>query len=215
MTRVLPHHVRLLVSVGVASALFFLLPAYWVTMIRLLVCWNAAVLTFLILVFGSMTSLSAEQLSERYRDEDQTAPVILIISIIASISAMSSIVAFPALVREVSVAERPLRIALVALTVVDAWMLIATMFTLHYAGMFYSSRPDARPLRFPSTQMPSFWDFVYFSFTIAAAFQTADVTTTPGQIRKVLIAHSILSFFFNAAILGLAINVTAGLAGSG
>ncbi len=213
MTKVSPHHARLWLSTGVASVLFFLLPAHWATMIRLLVCWNTAVLTFLISVFGSMSNLSAEQLSERYRDEDETAPVILVISIIASISAIVSIVAFPAMLREVGAAEKPLRIALVALTVIDAWMLIPTMFTLHYVDMFYSSTPDARPLRFPGTQTPTFWDFAYFSFTIAVAFQTADVTTTPGAIRKVLIAQSVLSFLFNAAILGLAINVTAGLAG--
>lgn len=81
------------------------------------------------------------------------------------------------------------------------------------SGYAYSTRPDARPLRFPDTQMPAFWDFAYFSITIAAACQTADVSTTPGAIRKVLIAHSALSFFFNA-ILGFAINVTAGLIGN-
>jgi uncharacterized membrane protein len=88
------------------------------------------------------------------------------------------------------------------------------MFTLHYADMFYSAGSDDRPLRFPDTGMPVFWDFAYFSFTIAAACQTADVSTAQGAIRKVVIAHSVLSFFFNASILGFAINVTAGLIGS-
>jgi uncharacterized membrane protein len=58
-----------------------------------------------------------------------------------------------------------------------------------------------------------FWDFAYFSFTIAAACQTADVATNQVAIRKVVIAHTVLSFVFNAAVLGFAINVTAGLIG--
>lgn len=214
MTSLVSHHSRLLFSTGAASVLFFLLPAHWETITRVLVSWNVGVLMFLMLVFRLMTNLSAAQLSERYQEEDETAPVILIISVIAAILAMVSIVAFLATLDQVSQAEKSMRIALAAFTVINAWMLIPMMFTMHYADMFYSAAPDARPLRFPDTQAPAFWDFAYFSFTIAAACQTADVSTTPGAIRKVLIVHSILSFVFNAAILGFAINVTAGLTGS-
>jgi uncharacterized membrane protein len=87
------------------------------------------------------------------------------------------------------------------------------MFTLHYADMFYSVKPNSRPLHFPETVEPVFWDFAYFSFTIAAACQTSDVATTSVSIRKVVIAQTVISFLFNAAILGFAINVTAGLIG--
>jgi len=88
------------------------------------------------------------------------------------------------------------------------------MFTTHYADMFYSASAEQRPLRFPETTMPVFWDFVYFSFTIAAACQTADVSTLQAGVRKVVVAHTLISFLFNASILGFAINVTAGLIGS-
>jgi uncharacterized membrane protein len=89
------------------------------------------------------------------------------------------------------------------------------MFTTHYADRFYSASENHRPLHFPQTPMPVFWDFAYFSFTIAAACQTADVSTTQASIRKAVMAHTIVSFLFNAAILGFAINVTAGLIGGG
>jgi len=87
------------------------------------------------------------------------------------------------------------------------------MFTTRYADMFYSADQENRPLRFPETPMPVFWDFAYFSFTIAAACQTADVATMDAGMRKVVIAHTLISFLFNASILGFAINVTAGLIG--
>jgi len=91
--------------------------------------------------------------------------------------------------------------------------LVPTVFTTHYADMYYSANDDDRPLHFPQTPMPVFWDFAYFSFTIAAACQTADVSTQQAGIRKVVIAHTLISFLFNASILGFAINVTAGLIG--
>jgi uncharacterized membrane protein len=58
-----------------------------------------------------------------------------------------------------------------------------------------------------------FWDFAYFSFTIAAACQTADVATLDAKIRRTVLLHTLISFLFNASILGFAINVTAGLIG--
>jgi uncharacterized membrane protein len=85
------------------------------------------------------------------------------------------------------------------------------MFTTHYADAFYSAPETQRPLRFPETPMPVFWDFAYFSFTIAAACQTADVSTLSAGIRRTVLGHTVISFLFNAAILGFAINVTAGL----
>jgi transposase-like protein len=76
---------------------------------------------------------------------------------------------------------------------------------------------DARfkPLRFPDHKLePDYWDFLYFSFTIAVASQTSDVVLRSRSIRRAARAQSILSFYFNVAVLGLCINIAAGLLGS-
>jgi uncharacterized membrane protein len=214
MIKKLAHHSRLIASAIVAGIVFFLLPPHWAALTRVLISWNVGVPLFLILAFRLMTGLNAQQIGERYKEEDETAPVILGISVIGAVLAVVSIVAFLSMLDQVSETERSLHIGLAALTVVDSWILIPTMFTLHYADMYYTAASGNRPLRFPDTKQPVFWDFAYFSFTIAAACQTADVSTVQGRIRKVVLAHSVLSFFFNATILGFAINVTAGLIGS-
>ncbi|MEJ0039002.1 MAG: DUF1345 domain-containing protein [Gammaproteobacteria bacterium] len=206
-------HIRLVSSVLAGVILYFVLPHDWREITRVLIGWNAGVLLFIALVFQLMSSLDATQISKRYAPEDEAAPVILIISVIGAILAMASIVAYLSTLDEVSRSHRALHIGLASLTVIDTWVLIPTMFTLHYADMFYSVGAKERPLRFPDTGEPLFWDFAYFSFTISAACQTADISTAQGTIRKVVIAHSVLSFLFNASILGFAINVTAGLIG--
>ena len=214
MIKNLRRHSKILISALAATVVFFVLPPDWTTLTRVLVSWNVGVPLFLILAFRFMTKLDSTQICEHYKEEDETAPVILLISIIGAMLAFASIVAFLSTLGEITGTEKALHIALAALTVVDTWILIPTMFTLHYADMFYSAAPDDRPLDFPDKGPPVFWDFAYFSFTIAAACQTADVSTAQGSIRKVVIAHSVLSFFFNASILGFAINVTAGLIGN-
>jgi uncharacterized membrane protein len=60
---------------------------------------------------------------------------------------------------------------------------------------------------------PDYWDFLYFSFTIAVAAQTSDVIIMNRSTRKTVLAQSILSFLFNVAILGFSINIAAGLLG--
>jgi uncharacterized membrane protein len=213
MNDLIRNHPRLWIALAVAVGIFFFLPEHWSRLSRLLVCWNCGVVLFLALVFVWMVSLTAEQICLRYIEEDESAPVILIAVIIAAALSLIAIIEPLATVRQVAGTERAARFALAALTLVNSWILVPTMFTTHYADMFYSAKEGDRPLRFPETPLPVFWDFVYFSFTIAAACQTADVSTLNAGVRKAVIAQTLISFLFNASILGFAINVTAGLIG--
>jgi uncharacterized membrane protein len=213
MNKLVLYHPRLWISVAAGCAVFFLLPAHWSTLSRLLVCWNCGAVLFLVLIFIWMAGLTAKQICSRYIEEDESAPIILVVVTIAALLSLVAIVEPLATLKQVSGAERVAHFALAALTLVNSWILVPTMFTTHYADMFYSAKEEDRPLRFPQTPMPVFWDFAYFSFTIAAACQTADVSTMNAGVRKAVIAHTLVSFLFNASILGFAINVTAGLIG--
>jgi uncharacterized membrane protein len=206
-------HPRLWISFIAGTALFFFLPHNWSTLSRVLVCWNGGVILFIALVFFWMTRLTAAQICTKYIEEDETAPFILIVVIIAAVASLFAIVEPLATIKQVSGSVRAAHFALAALTLIDSWLLVPVMFTTRYADMFYSSAADDRPLHFPNTPEPVFWDFAYFSFTIAAACQTADVSTEHAGIRRVVIAQTLISFLFNASILGFAINVTAGLIG--
>src|SRR5450755_3415513 len=205
------NHIRLWISLLVGAAIFFLLPHDWSAVTRVLTGWNCGVVLFLTLIYAWMPRLTWEQICDKFIEEDETAPFILVACILAALASQVAIVALLSGADATSGTERAAHVALAAFTVVNSWTLVPTMFTLHYADMFYSVKESARPLEFPQTPLPVFWDFAYFSFTIAAACQTSDVSTTNISIRKVVIAHSVISFLFNAAILGFAINVTAGL----
>lgn len=208
-------HPRLWFSAAVGFAVYFFLPHPWSVLTRLLVCWNAGTGVFLVLVVFWMSRLSAGQIRSKYIEEDESASFILTIVVVAAMLSLVAIVEPLANMKSVSGAQRVGHFALAAATLVESWLLVPTMFTTHYADMFYSASEQERPLRFPDTPMPVFWDFAYFSFTIAAACQTSDVSTTGAGIRKIVIAQTLISFLFNASILGFAINVTAGLLGGG
>jgi uncharacterized membrane protein len=207
------YHPRVWIATGVGVAIFFVLPPHWSMMSRILICWNGGVILFLGLIYSWMTRLSAERICSRYIEEDESARFILAVVVIAALLSVAAIVEPLATLKQTSGWERIAHIVLAAGTLMNSWMLVPTMFTTHYADMFYSVGEDDRPLTFPNTPMPVFWDFAYFSFTISAACQTSDVCTNDRGIRKIVIAHTLVSFFFNASILGFAINVTAGLIG--
>jgi uncharacterized membrane protein len=213
MNNLFRFHPRLWISVTTGAAIYFCLPADWSSISRVLVSWDGGVALFLVLIYSWMTGLSAERIRSRYIEEDQSAHFILIIIVCAALLSVIAIVQPLATLKQLSGVERSAHIGLAALTLLNSWFLVPTMFTTHYADMFYSAAEDERPLTFPSTPMPTFWDFAYFSFTIAAACQTSDVSTTTLAVRKVVIAQTLVSFFFNVSILGFAINVTAGLIG--
>ncbi|MEO7008621.1 MAG: DUF1345 domain-containing protein, partial [Caldimonas sp.] len=54
-------------------------------------------------------------------------------------------------------------------------------------------------------------DFLYFSFTIAVAAQTADVSVSTRRMRRLTLTQSILAFVFNTTILAFSINIAASL----
>jgi len=205
------NHPRLWVAALTGAALFFFLPNRWSALSRVLVCWNAGVALFLVLLFLWMRGLTAQQICSRYIEEDESAPFILSVVVLAAILSLIAIVEPLATLKSVAGAERAAHFGLAAMTLLNSWILVPTMFATHYADAFYSAAEAQRPLRFPDTPMPVFWDFAYFSFTIAAACQTADVSTLNAGIRRIVLSHTLISFLFNAAILGFAINVTAGL----
>jgi uncharacterized membrane protein len=206
-------HPRLWISLIAGAAMFLVLPQGWAILSRVLVCWNGGVALFLLLIIVWMTRQTAAQIRTRFVEEDESAPFILIVVTVAALLSLAAIVEPLATLRQVSGSARAAHFALAALTLVNSWILVPVMFTTHYADLFYSAKEDDRPLHFPNTPMPVFWDFAYFSFTIAAACQTSDVSTRHARVRKIVIAQTLISFLFNASILGFAINVTAGLIG--
>jgi uncharacterized membrane protein len=101
------------------------------------------------------------------------------------------------------------------IAVISSWCLTHTVYTLHYAHLFYLPSPHglserkARGLEFPGGTDPDYVDFAYFAFVIGMTCQVSDVQITSRRMRKLVLIHSVLSFGFNTLILALSVNVIA------
>jgi uncharacterized membrane protein len=203
-------HLSLATVLGVVVALF--LPDTMRPMTRALVAWNAAVWPYLITMAWMMMRADAAKVKAVSGKQDENAGMLLAAMSVAAIISITAIIIELGGVGQLPADERSTRYAFTALTVFGSWFLLGTVFSFHYAHVFYHADPTALPLQFPDNEdQPDYWDFLYFAFTIAVAVQTSDVAVMSKSMRKLVLGQSVLTFFFNLVILGLSINIAAGL----
>lgn len=206
-------HPRLLLAVLLGILMFFAWPA-GALVTRLLVAWNVGAWCYLLTIWLKMVRAHAGDVKRLAGAEDQGAQLVLVLVCVAAVASLAAIIIELAGSGHQDQARRLVHYAFVGGTVLGSWLLIGTIFALHYARLFYSENSDNLPLRFADGERnPDYWDFLYFSFTISVAVQTSDVAVATRALRKTVLAHSVIGFLFNAAILGFSINVAAGLVG--
>ncbi|KQW88594.1 hypothetical protein ASC94_24630 [Massilia sp. Root418] len=203
-------HLALAIALGALSGPF--LPDGWRTVTRILAGWDVAVWAYLVTMGWMMMRADHRKVKRVAAKEDERGPVILAVLCVAAMVSLLAIVSELAALHGQPLEGHVLEYALVGLTLIGSWFLVGTLFCFHYAHLYYQATPNARPLQFPGQHHePDYWDFLYFSFTIAVAAQTSDVVVRSAALRKLVLGQSVLSFFFNLFILGLSVNIAAGL----
>jgi len=206
---------RLTSAIVAGTVVGLALPWQWNLVTRALIGWNVTIWSYLCLMGWLMTHSSHVRVRNIAEQEDKSAVVILAIMSIAAMVSIAAIILELSTIKGLPFGHRLAHYAFTGATVFGSWCLVATLFTFHYARLYYRSPIERRALSFPDKdENPDYWDFLYFSFTIAVAAQTSDVTVMSHSMRKTVLAQSILSFLFNVAILGLSINIAAGMVGS-
>jgi uncharacterized membrane protein len=99
--------------------------------------------------------------------------------------------------------------------VITAWLLLQTGFAEIYESV-YDRLPDPSMISFPGTDdEPTLSDFLYLSFTVGTSFAITGATIASRKVRRVILVHSITSFFYNAFLIAIAIEVLRGLIAAG
>jgi uncharacterized membrane protein len=93
------------------------------------------------------------------------------------------------------------------------WVLVHTVYTFRYAHLYYFDEDGTGcgGIHFPGTDEPSDIDFAYFSFCLGTSFAVSDPQVTETRVRREVIVHSIISFAYNSVIVGMVINLFAGI----
>jgi uncharacterized membrane protein len=206
---------RLILSALAAGCVALFLPHefHWAT--RFLCVWDAGMICFLGLTLRLMFRATPEKMQRYAKQEDQGRVSILTL---VTAAACISIFAITFILGDTSKDSylMVLHLSLSIVTIVGSWLLVHTIFALHYARIYYQeyqtlAKSEAEGLDFPGEHVPDYWDFLYFSFVIGMTSQVSDVDITSRTMRRLGLIHGILSFFFNTTIVAMTINIVAGL----
>lgn len=179
-----------------------------------LLAWDVGMWLYLALIWLKMITADSRDVQRIAERENEGATAVLAIITAAAVLSVVATVLELTSAKGHGAKAASVNYALTGVTLIGAWILIPTIFTLQYARYYHQSTGQAS-LRFRDSDLdPDYWDFLYFSFTIAVASQTSDVELCSRSSRRSALAQSVLSFFFNAAVLGLSVNIAAGLVGS-
>jgi len=205
-------HLTLALVLGVVVGLAWPDGVPWLR--RALIGWNTGVWTYLPSMMWMMARADERKVRAIAGREDESAGMVLAMLLLGTGLSLYAIASELTRLDHLPPDQVALHYAFTALTVVGSWLLVGVLFCFHYAHLYYRAG-EHKPLRFPEEDLePDYWDFLYFSFTIAVAVQTSDVTVSSRAMRKLVLGQSVLAFFFNLLILGLSINIAAGLIGS-
>ncbi|NKJ50033.1 hypothetical protein CIC12_25530 [Burkholderia sp. SG-MS1] len=213
--QVLRNRPRTMIGLVIGIVVALVVPVHTSSTARALIGWDAAIWSYLLMIWVHMAVADEHRVREYAVRDDENAGVVLFVICLATIASIAAIVMELASAKGTAGPASAWHYLLTGLTLIGAWFLIPTIFTQHYARLYYDTGAKETALLFPDHKLePNYWDFLYFSFTIAVASQTSDVVLRSRAIRRTALAQSVLSFYFNVAVLGLCVNIAAGLLGS-
>ncbi|RWO66115.1 MAG: DUF1345 domain-containing protein [Mesorhizobium sp.] len=180
---------------------------------------NAFFAAYVILVVAQMPKFTGRYLSRNARATDQ--PVLVIFAVTLVVVGVAVISLF--LLINQKDRSHPVELTFALLSIPLGWFTIHAMAALHYAHVYWmdGDAVDAETrkkipvggLLFPGDKRPEGWDFLYFSTVIGMTAQTADTNISTTHMHRVVLVHSILSFFFNTVIVAAAVNLAVSLGG--
>jgi uncharacterized membrane protein len=201
-------------AVLAAAVVLFLLPRELAASVRTALAGDVGALVYLALSLQIMRACRGKEMKRRAARQDDSAIVILVLILIATALGFSSIFGVLSDARQLTGMAKGLEILLALITILLSWLVTQVVFTFHYAHEFYRPNSAGTPaggLVFPEEEHPDYWDFFYFATSIGAASQTSDVSIGARALRRLVILHAVISFFFNTMVLALAINIGASL----
>ena len=195
---------RIIVSLIVAFLTFLCIFNQHLELILIVsIIWVAFALTFIsisIILFFKFTVL---QIVQRANEEDGSRLFVFISILTSAFASMFTVLLL--LISDKMNSHKTLTEVISVMGMVVSWVLVHTLFTFHYAHMYYFKQPankqDAEPLNFPSKAKPDYLDFAYFSFVIGMTFQVSDVQINSRVVRRTVLAHGLLSFALNTFVV--------------
>jgi uncharacterized membrane protein len=205
---------RLAVALAAAALTYVLVQAAIpVWHMRVLAAWDVGAAVYLARAWLLVARSDVHATRDHALAQDMSGFIIFLLIVAAACASTIAIVYAAGAIKGQESWTKAVSLALTLGALASSWLLIQTMFALHYAHRYYSWRhhdPDAAaPLAFPGRGEPDYLDFVYYSFVVGMTSQVSDVAVVSRAMRRLTLIHGVMSFAFNIVVLALSINIFA------
>lgn len=207
---------RIGLSFVFAAGIFFLIKNNHVGLLFTIIStWCAFSFSYIITSFIVMFSRSIAQIKRMAQRDDGSGIFVIVFTIIASFAAMVTVLML-VISSKTGGKNEILSVIISFSSVMLSWFLVHTIFTFHYAHLYYDMQKEnvtepKKGLEFPSDEDPDYLDFAYFSFVVGMTFQVSDVQVTNKKMRRLVLLHGLIAFVLNTFVVALTINFLAGL----
>lgn len=199
-------HILIAAACGAVVAIITPWFVPWMTVPSL--TWDAAAIVYLALTWREIWPLDAERTRRLAGAEEPSRTTADVVLLLAAVVSLTTVVLVLSQVGTAFGLHIVLRTCLGIVSVVLAWAVVHTVYTLRYARLYYAYGGG---IEFNTTEGPSYADFAYVAFGIGMAFQVADTNLTSTVFRRQVLFHALLSFSFATTILAVTINLVAGI----
>lgn len=168
-------------------------------------------LSFLLMSWWLVFRLTASDLRRRADIEDEGGIIVSLITVGAI--GYASLAIFETL--HGKSLHSPLTVIVALVGAPLGWFMLHTVSALRYAHLYYNNDEEegyVLPLKFPECLEPGPWDFIYFALVVGMTAQVSDALVQTTQMRKTVLAHSVVSFFFNTVLIAMAVNAAVAIA---
>lgn len=168
-------------------------------------------LSFLLMSWWLVFRLTASDLRRRADIEDEGGIIVSLITVGAI--GYASLAIFETL--HGKSLHSPLTVIVALVGAPLGWFMLHTVSALRYAHLYYNNDEEegyVPPLKFPECLEPGPWDFIYFALVVGMTAQVSDALVQTTQMRKTVLAHSVVSFFFNTVLIAMAVNAAVAIA---
>jgi uncharacterized membrane protein len=163
---------------------------------------------FLVVCALTIVRQKPSDLKKRANTQDEGIAIVVLVTLVTMVFFCEA--AFVAINNKHGLDWTP--VVLAGLGAPMGWLVLHTVMAFHYADLHYFQDDDPLDLEFPGKGDPGPWDFLYFSFVVGMTAQVSDVQVTTTTMRRTVLWHGVVSFFFNTVFIAMAVNAGVAMA---
>lgn len=171
--------------------------------------WAAVCITSVIWILAITWPMDAARTRAHATAEDPGRAAARLVAVIGSIASLGAVAVVLFETRNVGEFVSYLLAGIAVVAVAASWALIQLDYMLRIAAFYYADPVGG--IDFHQSEDPMYSDFAYVAFGLGMTYQIADTDLGSNQLRRIVLAQTLLAYLFGAVILATVINLVTNL----